>query len=687
VASQGVWQAVSLIDVSGLTASYRTERGVIRAVDNVSFQMDPGEALGLIGESGCGKSTLGYSLLRELPPGGSIEAGKVLFEGRDLVALGHEEMRRMRWQKISMIFQGAMNSLNPVYRVADLLGEAVRVHENLPTIETRERIRQALTLAGFPEGRANSYPHELSGGMKQRAVIALALVCNPRLVIADEPTTALDVVVQDAILRRLKRIQRDLRLGFLLISHDAGVVAQFCDRVGVMYAGQIVEIGSTRRIFTQPRHPYSRALVGSIPDLSGPKTMLASIPGSPPDLHVPQPGCRFAPRCEAAQPICSVEPPPIVPVAPGEWSRCHFAIEVGARARPQLVERLLKAEVLPATGDTLVKARGLAREFDIRGRGGSGGGNGRVKAVAALDLDVRRGEILGLVGESGCGKTTTGMLLTQLERPNEGRIEFDGVDVTTLGGKAMRRHRRRAQIVFQDPYESLNPRLSVEAMVTEPLVVQGIGNSQADRRKRVVETLVRVGLTPPERYLQRYGHDLSGGERQRVAIARAIVLSPEFLVADEPVSMLDVSVRAGVLNLMLQLRDELKMTYVFITHDLAVAHYVCDRVAVMYLGRIVEIGPADQVIVEPKHPYSQLLMRSIPSGDPGVAMLDRFVGEEDEGVGDASRPAAGCSFHPRCPARVDACRSVVPELRQLEDGRKAACHLLTPASAASPEAR
>jgi len=320
------------LEVCGLTTTYRTERGVIRAVDDVSFHLDAGESLGLVGESGCGKSTLGYSLLRELPPGGSVEAGRVLFDGRDLLPLPEEEMRRVRWQKISMVFQGAMNSLNPVYRVFDLLDAAVRVHEDLPTRDVHARVRHALSLAGFPEDRARSYPHELSGGMKQRAVIALALVCNPRLVIADEPTTALDVVVQDAILRRLRRIQRELQLTFLLISHDIGVIAQFCDRVGVMYAGQIVEIGSVRRIFRAPRHPYSLALVRSIPDIVGPKHALASIPGSPPDLHEPPPACRFAARCPAARAICREQAPPIVSLAPGEWSRCHFALDVGAIA-------------------------------------------------------------------------------------------------------------------------------------------------------------------------------------------------------------------------------------------------------------------------------------------------------------------------------------------------------------------
>jgi peptide/nickel transport system ATP-binding protein len=667
--------ATRLLDVSGLTAAYRSERGVVRAVDEIGFHIEAGEALGLVGESGCGKSTLGYSLLRQLPPGGSVEAGRVLFKGRDLVPLPEEEMRQVRWQQISMIFQGAMNSLNPVYRIGDLLAEAVRVHERLSPQETEQRIRQALSLAGFPEGRARSYPHELSGGMKQRAVIALALVCNPSLVIADEPTTALDVVVQDAIVRRLKRIQREMRLGILLISHDAGVVAQFCDRVGVMYAGQIVEIGSTRRIFGAPRHPYSLALVRSIPELAGPRRALASIPGSPPDLRAPPPACRFAARCPAAQAICREVAPPIVSVGPGEWARCHFALDGAGIAMPAEAPAGRTGEAPRARAETLVRTTGLTRHFDTREGGGA---RRKVRAVSDLDLEIRRGEILGLVGESGCGKSTTGMLLTLLERPDAGRVEFEGQDVLAIQGKALRAHRRRAQIVFQDPYESLNPRLTIEDMLLEPLAVQGIGDSRADRQRRVVETLVRVGLNPPERYLQRHAHDLSGGERQRVAIARAIVLAPEFLVADEPVSMLDVSVRAGVLNLMLQLRVELGMTYLFITHDLAVARYVCDRIAVMYLGRIVEIGPAEQILAAATHPYSRLLLRSVPSADPAAAMLDRAVGPEDGTVADASRGVAGCGFHPRCPSAMERCRTVEPKLQHLADGHEVACHLHAP---------
>jgi peptide/nickel transport system ATP-binding protein len=673
------------LEVAGLTTAYRTERGLIRAVDDVSFDLQAGEALGLVGESGCGKSTLGYSLLRELPPGGAVQSGRVLLDGRDVLSLPEEQMRRVRWQKISMVFQGAMNSLNPVYRISDMLEEAVRVHEDLPSTETRTRVRHALALAGFPEERARSYPHELSGGMKQRAVIALALVCNPRLVIADEPTTALDVVVQDAILRRLKRIQRELKLTFLLISHDAGVIAQFCDRVGVMYAGQLVEIGSVRRIFRAPRHPYSLALIRSIPELSGPRHMLASIPGSPPDLHEPPQACRFAARCPSAQSVCREQDPPIIAVGPGEWSRCHFALDRDAldRVAAGAVPGGMQLRETQVGSDALVRATGLTRHFDARGRTGSGRGPDRVRAVSGLDIEIRRGEILGLVGESGCGKTTTGMMLTLLERPDAGRIEFDGQDVTALKGEALRAHRRRAQVVFQDPYESLNPRLTVEEMLSEPLIVQSVGGSRAERHARVVETLTRVGLNPPDRYLRRYGHDLSGGERQRVAIGRAIVLAPAFLVADEPVSMLDVSVRSGVLNLMLRLRDELAMTYLFITHDLAVARYVCDRIAVMYHGRIVEIGPAERILGNPKHPYTQLLLRSVPVADPEKAMLERPLGSEDVAINEAERVTVGCSFQTRCPFAMDECREVDPDLQRLDDGRDTACHLYSSNAVAS----
>ena len=653
----------ALLDIRDLAIHYRTGAGPVQAVDGIDFTIAPGEALGLVGESGCGKTTAAKAMLKLLPPNGEIPRGAIDFAGRDLVPLHGEDMRRVRWKEIAWISQAAMNALDPVYRVGDQILEAMQAHIQIDKTEGWAQAEDLFRAVGLDPSRLRAYPHEMSGGMKQRAVIAMAMALQPQLLIADEPTTALDVVTQAQILSRLARLRRERGMALMFITHDISVVVQTCDRVAVMYGGKIMETGPVRQVFGQPFHPYTMGLTNAFPTLEGAQRELISIPGTPPNLLNPPTGCRFAERCPFATDRCRAEAPAQHAVGEGRFAACHYPdrveefrrvaatneawVEVGQRLNEELVAAPLRAR---KSSEEVLKVERLVKHFPIPS-GFFGGAESKVHAVDGIDLDLQAGEILGLAGESGSGKTTTGEILVRLQEPTAGRILSEGDDIAQLKKRDLKAFRRRAQMMFQDPYQTLNPRFTIADIVGEPLTIHGLARG-ADKRTRVVQALERAGLKPAATYMERFPHELSGGQRQRVAIARAIVLEPRFIVADEPVSMLDVSIRAGVLNLMRHFRDELGISFVYVSHDLPTIRYVADRTAIMYLGEIVEIGPTEKVIAERKHPYTQLLLDASPEPDPSVEKPPLESAGEIPSAVDLPN---GCRFHNRCPLATVAC--------------------------------
>jgi peptide/nickel transport system ATP-binding protein len=658
-----------LLQLDNLSVHYDTGNGAVRAVDGVTLNLKPGEAMGLVGESGCGKTTAAKSLLRLLPPNGRIAGGSIDFAGRNLATLDDESMRRTRWKDIAWISQAAMNALDPIYRVGDQIVEAMQAHIKISRSDALARAAELFREVGIDPGRLRAYPHEMSGGMKQRAVIAMALALEPQLIIADEPTTALDVVTQAQILARLARLRKSHGMALLFITHDISVVVQTCDSVTVMYAGKVMESGPVRQVFSQPFHPNTMGLRNAFPTLEGAQRELISIPGSPPDLLDPPRGCRFAQRCPFATRKCLAEEPALVEVAPGHHSACHypeqvqrFRTEAALDASWHAVTERLGGVPVPAVSAAtateqreLIGVTDLVRHFPVvqapLARLRKGFEPRRVHAVDGINLQVFEGEILGLAGESGSGKTTTAETLVRLQEVTGGSITFDGRQVEGLKRRELKAFRRNAQMVFQDPYETLNPRFSIQDIVGEPLKIHGLARGE-ELQRRVTEALEQAGLRPAGLFLERFPHELSGGQRQRVAIARAIVLEPRFMVADEPVSMLDVSIRAGVLNLLRQFRSDLGISIVYVSHDLPTIRYVADRTAIMYLGQVVEVGPTEQVVRKRKHPYTQLLLDASPEPDPAVIKPPLEAQGEIPSAIDIPN---GCRFHTRCPVALVNC--------------------------------
>ena len=658
-----------LLDARDLHVHYDTDAGPVRAVDGIDLVIAAGEALGLVGESGCGKTTAAKGVMRLLPPNGRVAQGRIGFDGQDLAALDAEGLRQVRWRDISWISQAAMNALDPVYRVGDQIVEAIQAHRQVSNADAMARAAELFRMVGIDPQRLRAYPFEMSGGMKQRSVIAMAMALDPKLIIADEPTTALDVVTQAQILSRMQRLRREHGMALLFITHDISVVMQTCDSVAVMYGGLVMERGPVREVFRTPMHPYTMGLKNAFPTLEGAKRELVSIPGAPPNLLHPPPGCRFAERCPFATDRCREEAPPLAEVAPGRWAACHYpeqAPEFRERTSHEatwsaVAERLggvaetRRRPNPPSDDGPLVEVVDLVRHYPVaRPWWHAFRRTAPERVVHALDgvnFTMRRGEILGLAGESGSGKTTTGETLVRLQEPTAGHIRFHGEPVEHLRGRRLRAFRRHAQMVFQDPYETLNPRLTIEDIVGEPLTIHRLARGD-ERRARVLAALERGGLRPAGEYLERFPHELSGGQRQRVAIARAIVLEPDFLVADEPVSMLDVSIRAGVLNLLRRFRDEDGISIVYVSHDLPTIRYVADRTAIMYLGQIVEIGPTEAVVQGRLHPYTQLLLEASPEPDPDVVKPALEARGEIPSAIDVPN---GCRFHTRCPVATERC--------------------------------
>jgi peptide/nickel transport system ATP-binding protein len=649
-----------LIRLENLTVRLGSGAGSVCPVDGVSLEIQRGETFALLGESGCGKSMTALAMLRLLPqPGGQITRGHVYLDGADLTALPEMAMRRVRGGRIAMIFQEPMTSLNPVLTVGDQIGESLRQHHGMNGRAAGSRVLELLDAVGIPDvkRRQAEYPHQLSGGMKQRIMIAMALAGEPDLLVADEPTTALDVTIQAQVLELLQRLQRDTHMAILLISHDLGVVAGMADRVAVMYAGQLVEEATRDRFYAEARHPYSRRLFESLPDVGKRDHALSTIPGFVPHLDREFVGCRFADRCDRVWDYCRDHVPAWSSGGEQHHVRCHLvdpAVRVPEAVVPERAP-LRHAESAGAGGNSLLEVRDLVLHFPIQ-RGVFRRVVGRVHAVDGVSLDIPAGRTLALVGESGCGKTTVGKAILQLLRPTEGSVRFDGIELTRLQGERLRRQRRDFQFIFQDPYSSMNPRMRVGDIVEEGMIVQRIGANRAERRRRVAELFEQVGLAAE--HVNRYPHEFSGGQRQRICIARALAVEPRLVICDEPTSALDVSVQAQILNLLKHLQNRLGLSYLFITHNLSVVAYLADRVAVMYLGRIVEEGPVAEVLEYPLHPYTQALLSVVPRIDPedGRKVI-RLEGE----LPSPAAPPPGCHFHPRCPDAMPVCRKSYPD--------------------------
>jgi peptide/nickel transport system ATP-binding protein len=662
----------ALIEIDELSVQFVTGHGTVRAVEGLSYAVHRGEMVAIVGESGSGKSVSALAVMRLLPARTARISGAVRFGGQDLLSLTEEDMRRIRGREIAMIFQEPMTSLNPVLKIGLQITEPLKIHLGMDDTMARARAVELLTLVGItePASRLNQYPHQLSGGMRQRVMIAIGLACNPKLLIADEPTTALDVTIQAQILELMKDLSRRLDIAVVIITHNLGIVARYADRVNVMYAARLAESGSAERVFAKPLHPYSRGLLSAVPRLDrGRSARLATIEGAPPNLLAPPSGCRFRPRCRLATDRCHEEPALTAAEAglPGHLVACHRVSEVDALLPlPKAVRGTVKAA---ADGDAqpILDLKDVGKVFPI------GAGFLRqpllIRAVNDVTLDIKRGETLGLVGESGCGKSTLGRLVLRLDDPTAGRVRFEGADLASLRRDEMLAVRKRMQVIFQDPYSSLNPRMTVGHIIAEPMRVHGI-LPKSEVPGRVSELLQTVGLFP---YMAlRYPHELSGGQRQRVGIARALSVNPRVIVCDEAVSALDVSIQGQVINLLEDLQQKLGLTYLFIAHDLAVVRHISTRVAVMYLGRIVEQAPAEELFSNPKHPYTQALLAAAPIPDPQIERARPRSIIKGE-LPSPLNPPAGCVFHPRCPLATQECRKAVPATRELMPGHTVAC--------------
>ena len=635
--------------------------GAARPVDGVSFDIAAGECFTLLGESGCGKSMTALGLMRLLPAAAEVAGGSVMFEGTDLLALPESGMRDVRGGGIGMIFQEPATSLNPVLTVGRQIGEALELHAGLRGAAARQRAEELLNQVGIPDPRRrlDEFPFQLSGGLRQRVMIAIALAGSPRLLIADEPTTALDVTIQAQVLDLLDELRHKQDMALLLITHDLGVVARMADRIGVMYAGQLVEEAPRREFFAQPAHPYSVRLFAALPDAERRGGRLATIPGSVPAAEIRHPGCRFADRCDEAVLLCAATPPPWREIATGQRSRCHLP-----GPAPAVLQKVGAGDTAsPADNAPLLSVSDLQVHFPIR-RGILQRAVGAVRAVDGMSLQLMPGRTLALVGESGCGKTTAGKAMLQLLRPTAGSVQLDGVELTTRSTSELRPLRAKMQMVFQDPFASLNPRLHIGEIIAEGMLALrsggtgSIGGSDRGTAAKVGPLLEQVGLRAD--MVGRYPHEFSGGQRQRIAIARALAVHPQLLICDEPTSALDVSVQAQILNLLADLQRDLKLAYLFITHNIAVVDYLAHDVAVMYLGRVVESGSADEVLRSPRHPYTQALLAAVPRVDGIPSDVPKLAGD----MPSPANPPSGCHFHPRCPLADEACRRDYPAERR-----------------------
>lgn len=665
----------SLLKVRNLTTEFRTEDGTVVAANDVSFALDSGETMGLVGESGAGKSVTARSLLQLIDSPGEITSGEVVFDNEDLLKLSEKEMRLVRGNKIALIPQDPMSSLNPVLTVGEQIVETIVHHQDSDRSTAREQAIEVMRDVEIPDAseRFDDYPHEFSGGMRQRVLIAIGLSCKPDLIIADEPTTALDVTTQAKILDLLNDLQEEKGMAILMITHNLGVVAQTCDHVGVMYAGNLVETAALDELFGNPQHPYTRGLIDSIPQADVQYDDLPTLDGSMPDLtELPQ-GCNFAPRCAYATEACRTDGDPELTSVSGTTSRaaCIHADDLDLSQGYNPTDSVYEGTQIDRSGEPLFTVKNLRKHFpagdgllgDLTLTRSDGGlptlERRAVKAVDGIDFNIYEGETVGLVGESGCGKSTVARTALNLLDPTDGEVYFEGEPIHEMSSTEVRSLRREMQIIFQDPQSSLNPRKTVGQIIGRAMEKHNIATGEA-KRERTRELLTRVGLSPEA--IHKYPHQFSGGQQQRIAIAHALAVEPKFIVCDEPVSALDVSVQAQILNLLNEIQAEYGLSYLFISHNIGVVQHICDRIAVMYLGKIAEFGTVEQIFSPPFHPYTESLLSAVPHANP-TRKSDRIL--LDGNVPSPLNPPSGCPFQTRCPKKIgDVCEETEPELEE-----------------------
>lgn len=684
-----------LLTMEHLTVDFKTKRGLLRAITDVSLHIAPGETVCLVGESGSGKTITSKAIMRLIDyENGVIAGGSMRLGDADLVAMPEKELRALRGKRMAMVFQEPMAAFDPIFTIGSQITEVIERHKRGKKNAAWERAVHLLRRVGIPEpeARMKQYPGELSGGMLQRAMIAMALACGPELLIADEPTTALDVTIQAQILHLLQELKEEFNMGILLVTHDMGIAAEMADRIIVMYAGQVVEQATAAELFGQPYHPYTRGLLQSITTMDSDRsTKLHSIEGSIPSLSELPSGCRFHPRCSYRADRCRSESPPLLAlgkrltacwhaeqlVQSAEWAAGTSTSASTSTSTSTSAVKLTDALGIESPlgspheagqqGGNLFEISGLSKFYPIQ-RGLLHRSGPQIRAVDNVTFSIKKGETFGLVGESGSGKSTLGRVILQLEQATAGSVKFQGRELTGQSSSELRQARRNMQIVFQDPYGSVNPRWRIGDIIGEPLRVHDKSGSK-ERKARVEELMELVGLKAD--WYSRYPHEFSGGQRQRIGIARAIALNPSFILADEAVSALDVSVQAQIVNLMQHLQQKMNLTYLFIAHGLNIVRHISDRIGVMYLGKLVEIAPSEELFLRPAHPYTQGLIASIPQPGPGRTRTFRAIEGE---IPSPANPPSGCRFHTRCPMATERCREAEPELQLIGSEHYAACH-------------
>lgn len=666
--------SVPILDIRNLNLEFSTPRGRISAIRDVSIRIPENKIVGIVGESGSGKSTVVSAAMRLLANNALIPSGEVLFEGEDILKAGPKRLQELRGQKISMVFQDPMTSQNPVISIGQQMTDVLYRRRDLSYASKRDKVISMLRKVGIsdPEIRFEQYPHEFSGGMRQRVSIAMALLVNPRLLIADEPTTALDVTMEAQIVHLIRKMKAEFEGSVVFVSHNLGLIAELCDEVVVMFAGEVVERGTVHDIFERAKHPYTRKLLECDPALLNRRTrQLPTIPGSVPDLRTRPDGCVFAERCPVARPDCRIHHPKEIHTGEDHFARCLLLENGGDYTFADVLSPEAGGEEPPERPQkNSLKVEDLRVRFRTEGPISAlvkGNRDPFIDAVHGVSLEISEGETYGLVGESGSGKTSLGRAIIGLTDAQHGRVEFGGLNLTGLTEKELKPVRRDVAMMFQDPIASLSPRRTTKALVLEPYDIHGIDD--IDRDARAKELFDMVGLQSA--ILSRYPHELSGGQARRVGVARALALSPRLIIADEPTAGLDVSVQGEILNLMGRLQKELGLSYLVISHNLPVMRHISDKLGIMYLGRIVEQGPASEIFAAPKHPYTQGLLNAIPKPDPNARRA--FASIEGEVPSLSDRPT-GCEFHNRCPFATDICRSELPAVREITPGRHIRCH-------------